>query len=47
MTATPRNIMALAEMIDHESYVLKMYSRERASDVAKKLRRIADVLDGV
>lgn len=47
MNATPRHIAALAEMLDRQSYELKVYSRERAAEVARQLRRIADVLDGV
>jgi len=44
--ATPRHVLALAEMLDHEAQALKMRGRECAPAVAKQIRRIADVLEG-
>lgn len=45
--ATPRHILALAEMLDAESYNLKTRSRETLPQTARQLRRIADILEGV
>lgn len=42
----PRDAVALAEMLDRESFVLKSYGWERSNIVAAQLRRIADVLEG-
>lgn len=42
--ATPRHEMALAEMLDHESYLLKSGDSNRQK-IAAQLRRIADCIE--
>ena len=38
--------MAVAELLDHESYLLKTTGREQAGQVAKRIRLLADIIEG-